>query len=71
MKNQFVTLVIGAAAVFGFGLGLALSGDSFVLEALNTPVGSFVFKGNLPVPGIWNLPSVHDNEQEDWLQSIA
>jgi hypothetical protein len=72
IKLDIATLVLIGSAAMGFGLGsgLALSKMPFVLEATNTPIGSFVLRGNVAdnVP----LPKL-DNQvfPPAWAENIA
>ena len=53
---------------FGFGFGLAVSGKPFLIEASDTPVGSFVLRGNiddsysLPYPS--DVLDIHPSDDE-------
>lgn len=42
-----ISLSIGTGIGLGTGLAIASSNKPFVLEVIDTPVGSFIFRGNL------------------------
>jgi hypothetical protein len=65
MNLKLCALMIGSSLAIGLGMGfgLAASDKPFVLEANNTPVGSFVLKCNFP-PTEPVLPStIEENER--------
>lgn len=47
----------------GLGLGLTWSGKPFMVEATGTPIGSFMFKGNLSY-GELLLPAPAQEDQK-------
>lgn len=57
MKLSWVGLTIASSLAMGFGLGAA--GSPFVVEAWDTPIGSFVVRFNVikvePLPNPLNL----------------
>jgi len=73
MDWKLVSLVAGSSLVIGLGIGTGMtaSGKPFILEMTNTPVGSFVFRGNmiyiLPLPDALTPKS----KQLFWLEQIA
>jgi len=46
----------------GFSCGMALTGMPVVLEATDTPIGSFVLRGNLPAAEL--LPPLPDQRHQ-------
>jgi hypothetical protein len=59
------SLSVGAGIGLGTGLVISASNKPFVLEAMNTPVGSFVFRGNLADTDVLP-PSSKQKEQLMW-----
>lgn len=72
MKFQFLPLTVAGclAAGLGFGYGLTASGQPFVLEARDTPLGSFFLRGNLS-PADPSLIPGEENPEHDWLNHVA
>lgn len=62
MKLKFAAAAASAALALGVGLGfgIAASGMPFVFEASDTPIGSFMLRGN-----IFFLDSPLDDLQKD------
>jgi hypothetical protein len=65
MNNRFLPWLIGAWVVgLSTGICLTASDESFVLEANNTPFGSYVFRYN-PSQDTLLPPALDQNEQKD------
>jgi hypothetical protein len=71
MNRQFFVLAIGGSLALGFGLGfgLAMSDKPFVLEVTDTPVGSFMFRGNLVYPS--HLPPNYAALGQPWVDRVV
>jgi len=62
MNGKFVSLALSVSLGLGvgFGYGLVSSGKPFVLEATDTPIGSFVLRGNVALVEPIPQPKQHD-----------
>lgn len=60
--NRALALTIGVSmASFGLGLGVTMSDKPFLVEVHVEPVGTFVFRGNLP--DIEHFPDIPHKEK--------
>ena len=73
MTWKMGSLVAGVSLALGLivGVGMTASGKPFILEVTNTPVGSFVFRGN--IPDLVPLPDTLSpkSKQLFWHEQIA
>ena len=61
-----ISLSIGTGIGLGTGLVIATTNKPFVLEAMDTPVGSFVFRGNLTNTDVLSPSSILQRKQMMW-----
>lgn len=67
MNRKVLTMAVTSSLALGLGMGLgvglsiSVSSKPFIFEANNTPIGSFMFKGNLS--NIDTLPEGVSKEQ--------
>lgn len=61
-----ISLSVGTGIGLGAGLAIAAFDKPFVLEAMDTPVGSFVFRGNLANTDVLPPPSILQRKQMMW-----
>jgi len=71
--SQIFPLALGGAFALGlgFGLGLTSSDKTFVLEVSNTPLGSFVLKGNFRSIKTFLHPTLEEEKGQAWLDDLA
>jgi hypothetical protein len=61
-----ISMSVSIGVGLGVGLAVAVSNKPFVLEAMDTPIGSFVFRGNLADTDVLPPSSTQQRKQLMW-----
>lgn len=65
------TGILGCGLGLGLGLSLSLSDQPYVLELTDTPVGSFLLRGNWTEANMLPSPSVEEGQEMLWHEKIS